>query len=224
MSYTTQLRSSLAATHLLKHPFYQAWSAGKLSLDDLKLYARQYYQQVLAFPRYVSATHSNCESVAGRQVLVDNLKDEDCGPDNHPELWLRFAEGLGEDRMATKLEPMLPETRAMVETFLALTRKSYASGLGALFAYEQQVPEVATSKIDGLKKFYNVQDERTLQFFTVHQMADLYHTEAISMLLDTLPEEGKQEAQAAAQEAAKVLWGFLDGVSRETGISCHAAA
>ena len=29
---------------LLKHPFYQAWQRGDLSLDTLRCYAFQYYQ------------------------------------------------------------------------------------------------------------------------------------------------------------------------------------
>jgi pyrroloquinoline-quinone synthase len=32
--------------HLLKHPFYQAWTKGTLSREALQLYAEQYYQHV----------------------------------------------------------------------------------------------------------------------------------------------------------------------------------
>ncbi|WP_010597846.1 iron-containing redox enzyme family protein [Rickettsiella massiliensis] len=57
----------------------------------------QYYHHVEAFPRYLSATHSNCLSAAAREVLLDNLNDEEGsnGRESHPDLWLQFAKGLG---------------------------------------------------------------------------------------------------------------------------------
>ena len=36
--------------HLLKHPFYKAWTEGRLSKQQLGLYAEQYYQHVRAYP------------------------------------------------------------------------------------------------------------------------------------------------------------------------------
>jgi len=68
---------------------------------------------------------------------------------NHPELWLRFAEGLGADRAKVRAEDRLPETEAMVSDFFALTSGEWTQGLCALFAYESQVPAVSASKMDG---------------------------------------------------------------------------
>ena len=41
----------IAERSLLKHPFYQAWTAGTLSIERLQNYAVQYYPHVAAFPR-----------------------------------------------------------------------------------------------------------------------------------------------------------------------------
>src|SRR2546427_8232083 len=84
--------------HLLTHPFYQAWSAGTLSLPALQEYSKQYYRHVEAFPTYVSAVHANCPLLPIRQRLLENLIEEERGADNHPELCLRFAEALGVQR------------------------------------------------------------------------------------------------------------------------------
>lgn len=222
-SFSVSLLESLAGKHLLKHPFYQAWSAGELSKDALKAYARQYYHHVAAFPRYISATHSQCEDLNTRQELLRNLNDEEQGAENHPELWLRFAEGLDESRDAVKSEKLLPETRALIDTFFKHSRASYAEGLGALIAYEHQVPEVAASKINGLEKFYGVRNERSLQFFKEHLTADVYHTQACSELLDRLSPEEQEQAYEAAQSASQALWGFLDGIQRATGTQTHCA-
>lgn len=44
--------------HLLKHPFYQAWNAGELSIESLLEYSCQYYAQVKAFPLYLGAVYA----------------------------------------------------------------------------------------------------------------------------------------------------------------------
>src|SRR3984957_4870146 len=126
-----------AELSLLKHPFYQAWTAGTLSADRLRNYAVQYYQHVAAFPRYLSALHSRCDDLETRQLLLENLIDEERGADNHPELWLRFANALGLQRDDVLGASPLPATNALIETFMHLGRdRPPAAGLAALYVYE----------------------------------------------------------------------------------------
>jgi pyrroloquinoline-quinone synthase len=87
---------------MLNHPFYQLWNEGKLERETLREYAKQYYAHVKAFPTYVSAVHSRCDDLKVRQLLLENLIEEERGVDNHPELWLRFAESLGVSRDEVK--------------------------------------------------------------------------------------------------------------------------
>ncbi len=211
MSFT-QLTESLDQYHLLNHSFYKMWSEGKLTQETLKDYACQYYHHVDAFPRYVSTIHSKCGDIEDRQVLLDNLIDEEKGSENHPELWLRFAEGLGATREQVKDAQLNPETKSLVDGFFELCNKSYASGLGALYAYERQVPAVAKSKIDGLKEFYGIDSERATKFFTVHMTADEWHSQEVQDLIAGLNETDRKEAESSALAAAKLLWGFLDGM------------
>ncbi len=127
-------------------------------------YACQYYQHVLAFPKYVSGTHANCDDLADRQELLENLKEEEEGPNNHPELWLRFGEALGLTREDMINAEPLPETMALDETYRRITKDApFVSGISALYAYESQVPAVAETKMDGLKKFYGITDKQQLQ-------------------------------------------------------------
>ncbi len=93
--YLEQIDNDIAAKHLLKHPFYLAWTRGELSKETLTDYARQYYHHVAAFPTYLSAVHAKCDDQPTRKQLLKNLIDEEAGSPNHPELWLHFAEGLG---------------------------------------------------------------------------------------------------------------------------------
>lgn len=200
---------------MLKHPFYVAWTEGKLSKEILADYARQYYAHVRAFPTYVSAVHSRCDDVALRQELLENLIEEERGTENHPELWLRFAEGLGASRDDVKSADLLPSTDASVKRLKTLTQSAdYRRGLAALYAYESQIPEVARTKREGLKSFYGIDSERAVSFFRVHEDIDVLHQQTAKQILtDTCQTEDEQLAVInAARDSAKALWSFLDGV------------
>ena len=200
---------------MLKHPFYKLWSDGKLSQSILRDYAKQYYAHVLAFPTYVSAVHSQCNEVPVRQMLLENLIEEERGAENHPELWLRFAEGLGSSRADVRSANLLPSTTASVDVMRSLTRSNdYREGLAALYAYESQIPEVARTQRAGLEKFYGISDKRTFDFFSTHEAAYVVHQAIVLKILnDSCPdEESRQRVVRAAAAGAKALWTFLDGV------------
>ena len=73
--FSKELNKKLDQYHLLNHPFYKSWNEGKLTREIIKDYAEQYYQHVKAFPRYISATHSICEDIEKRKILLENLQD-----------------------------------------------------------------------------------------------------------------------------------------------------
>lgn len=207
---------------MLKHPFYQAWTEGRLPLDTLRSYARQYFHHVEAFPRAVSAVHSACPDRDGRRMLAENLAEEEgvgSGKQDHASLWLMFACGLGESEEAVRTQALNAETEALIETFRRLTKQSFAAGLGALYAYESQFPSVAAAKIEGLVERYGIEDEETLRFFKVHETADVEHSSVCRTLLERLPEDEKAQAIAAGEELAGALWDFLSGV--EASASVH---
>lgn len=208
----------IAERSLLTHPFYQVWQKGELTMDALRGYACQYYHHVEAFPKYVSGAHANCDNLADRQELLENLVEEEQGPNNHPELWLKFGEALGLDRSdMTDVDP-LPETVALDETFRRITKDSgFVPGIAALYAYESQVPEVAGTKMEGLKEFYGLNTPDALRFFVVHHSLDVEHSrvtrDMVARHADT-PEK-QEKAIKAVEESADALLKFLDGVTRE---------
>ena len=215
MTVSAAIDSKVAGRAMLEHPFYQAWTEGRLPLDTLRAYARQYFHHVEAFPRAVSAVHSGCDDRDGRRMLAENLAEEEgveSGKQDHATLWLMFASGLGESEEAVRAQGLNPETRALIDTFRRLSRRSYASGLGALYAYESQFPAVAKAKIEGLNDRYGIGDEPTLRFFRVHETADVEHGAVCRALLDRLPEDQRDEAISAGEELAGALWDFLSGV------------
>ncbi|MBI4535430.1 MAG: CADD family putative folate metabolism protein, partial [Ignavibacteriae bacterium] len=153
------IEAMLHEKSMLKHPFYQAWNDGALTKEMLKNYACQYYHFVKDFPRMVSAVHSNTPEMALRQELLMNLYEEEHGPENHPALWIQFANAMGASTDEILSTEPLPTTRALVATMMDCCRNaSCQEGLASLYAYESQIPEVSRVKIEGLKKFYGVTD------------------------------------------------------------------
>jgi pyrroloquinoline-quinone synthase len=222
MTVSAAIDSKVTEQAMLSHPFYQAWTEGRLPLDTLRAYARQYFHHVEAFPRAVSAVHSACDDRDGRRMLAENLAEEEgleAGKQDHARLWLMFACGLGESEAAIREQQLNPETEALIETFRRLSRRSYASGLGALYAYESQFPAVAAAKIEGLVERYGIDDEETLRFFKVHESADIEHSAVCRALLDRLSDDQRDEAIAAGEELAGALWNFLSGVDAQAPIN-----
>ena len=134
------------------------------------------------------------------------------------------ARAIGLDSITALFSPRPPEHllrahfQMLIETFRKLSRRSYASGLGALYAYESQFPAVASAKIEGLIDRYGITGEDTLRFFRVHETADVEHSSVCQALLDRLPEAEQAEAVAAGEELAGALWNFLSGVEARASI------
>jgi pyrroloquinoline-quinone synthase len=203
--------------HLLKHPFYVAWQEGTLTPEALRTYAEQYYQHVRAFPTYISALHSRCTDLATRQTLLRNLNDEEQGPDNHPQLWRRFAAAAGCDIERIDDVELLPETASAIDDFRrAMSEGSVARGLAALYAYESMVPEVATEKIRGLAAHYGIEGSPGTDYFEVHRTLDIEHAEETRALVESRARSAEEEAEAetGAAIALKAINRLLDGVCR----------
>ena len=220
--FSKKLNKKLDQYHLLNHPFYKSWNEGKLTREIIKDYAEQYYQHVKAFPRYISATHSICEDIEKRKILLENLQDEENPNADHPKLWKNFALAMGAD--PDKIENVKREwfTNDMIENFFYQARKSYAEGLASLYTYERQIPEIAETKIRGLKKFYGVTSKEGLEFFEAHKAADVIHRKECEKLLDALTEEEKDKAEKASVLTARYLWNFLSGMSSKHNLQTAA--
>jgi pyrroloquinoline-quinone synthase len=221
--FEAQVRAIVDERHLLGHPFYVAWTKGELTLDQLRQYAGQYMHHVLAEPTYLSAVHSNTPHFASdgrsdlgpRQTILENLIDEELGAKNHPELWKQFAAALGLSEADLAATAAMPATRRLIETFTEICRnRPYYAGLAALHAFESQVPQIAAVKIEGLRRFYGISDAEAVEFFSVHEKADVWHAAAEWRLIERAADTPEKQAEvvAATRAACDALWSFLDGV------------
>lgn len=221
MDVLDRLDQMIDERHLLKHPFYTKWAEGTLPLEALQDYARQYYAFESAMPRYLSALHTRTADKAVRQEILDNLWDEEHGKENHAELWLRFAEGIGVSRDDVASATPNEATQALVDMYAEVTRDApVAAGVAALYAYERQVPQVAGSKIDGLEKHYGITDERALKFFVVHGVLDIEHSgNERKMLGELAADKDPEPIEEATANALEAWWNFLTAVDQNVPVA-----
>lgn len=193
---TTQqnLDTILEKWDLLKHPFYQAWSAGTLPVDALKVYAAEY-------GAFINVLANGWETLEDSETAHEERE--------HAELWEQFAAAL-----ETKVgSPEIGQTIALVDTAKELF-KSKAGTLGAMYAFEAQQPATAQSKLDGLKTHYSLPTQ-VEPYFEIHA-TNWHESKKILAALDALSPEEQVHASESCEKMAEALWNALSGIHEET--------
>jgi pyrroloquinoline-quinone synthase len=207
-----KIDAAIAEKNLLKHPFYQDWQAGKLSRESLQLYSAQYYRHVEAFPKHLRVLADRADDSL-KPVVLENLAEEENPAHPHPQLWRDFAAALGVSEEDITSSPSLPGTQHVVHTFRDIcANRSLAEAVAALYAYEAQVPEIATTKMDGLNRFYGITDSLDTAYFAVHEEADKAHRAAWRAWLADHASGNEEQILASTNDALNALWGALDAV------------
>jgi pyrroloquinoline-quinone synthase len=216
--FFTRLDDCMSRHDLLNHPFYQAWSLGHLTREDIHIYAMDYYHHVDAFPRYLSGFLRRLPQGRLRQAVLENLDDElgsGLKPP-HASLWCDFAEGLAVGDANWSRVPSAGMRNLVWFFHSTATNDEPEAVLACFYAYESQVPRIAQEKLKGLKAFYAA-DDRTCEYFNLHVTADVLHgkvwREQLQQYLSVNPRAGI-EALYAAETAACMLWRALDGIER----------
>jgi pyrroloquinoline-quinone synthase len=215
-----RLEDATLEHRLLNHPFYQAWVAGTLTTDDLASYAEQYWRQVEAFPGYLESIAERLPAGHVRRIVEENLADERDG--DHPGLWLEFAKAVGTSAERCRASVPESETTDCVRTFAqGAGQASLPFALGMIYGYESQTPEVAETKVTGLRDHYGIAGEGA-SYFSLHATLDVEHAdELLSAIAEIVPDEAAlAEAEAGARAGAQAAWGLLSGVTRVRGIAC----
>jgi pyrroloquinoline-quinone synthase len=212
--FQTELDARVARYNLLTHPFYQAWSAGKLSREHLRAYALEYFHHVAAFPTFLSALHCRLEDGALRRAVLRNLAEEEVESRAHSDMWLDFAEGLGLSSTQVRRSQPGEPVRQLIERFsLSARQDSPAQVLAAFYAYESQMPRLSGERARGLLSHYGA-NARTCGFFVLHTYSDVLHSRVWSSELLRLVSRDAQLADSALEAAGRAadwLWQALDG-------------
>lgn len=195
---------------LLKHVFYQMWSEGKLTINHLQGYSKEYFQLVKVVPKFVENIFNVIADPSLKRAVGQNLKEES----EHIEPWIMFSTAMGVQRNDLASYKGENETNMAVSTLSQLTERSLEEAVAAMYAYEKELPKISKSKIDGLKKFYGVQSNEATKYLEIHEEVDLRHSEVWKNILKTIPEEKQECALNAAISSLEAQNKLLDSVHK----------
>lgn len=195
---------------LLKHVFYQMWSEGKLTINHLQGYSKEYFQLVKVVPKFVENIFNVIADPSLKRAVGQNLKEES----EHIEPWIMFSTAMGVQRNDLTSYKGENETNMAVSTLSQLTERSLEEAVAAMYAYEKELPKISKSKIDGLKKFYGVQSNEATKYLEIHEEVDLRHSEVWKNILKTIPEEKQECALNAAISSLEAQNKLLDSVHK----------
>ena len=213
---------------VLQHPFYQRWSAGELSAEELGFYAGEYRHAVVALAQASDSVAAKVEE-RHRAGLERHAAEER----SHIALWDAFAAAAAAAAAAgageSGREP-LSETEQCAQAWTA--GEDALEQLAVLYAIEASQPEIAKTKLAGLVDRYGYSPEGpAVEYFELHTTLDVEHARQARDLIEQLmsedeaevpehPEgtrhpEGTQQADRMVERATAALrgnWKLLDGV------------
>lgn len=195
---------------LLKHVFYQMWSEGKLTINHLQGYSKEYFQLVKVVPKFVENIFNVIEDPSLKRAVGQNLKEES----EHIEPWIMFSTAMGVQRNDLASYKGENETNMAVSALSQLTERSLEEAVAAMYAYEKELPKISKSKIDGLKRFYGLQSNEATKYLEIHEEVDLRHSEVWKNILKTIPEEKQECALNAAISSLEAQNKLLDSVHK----------
>ena len=176
---------------LLNHPFYQAWSDGKLTRDALTGYSKEYYQLVKAVPIFMTQLMDHVP-----KNLYDELDFHQQEEFSHIGMWERFASGLGVSRNDLLNHDGLNKTNHAISGMHHLMG-TLESGAAAMYSFEKEIPKISQIKLEGLAEFYGLTSEDVSKYFKEHMEADIRHAASWGKLVDSVTSDENKIISAA---------------------------
>ncbi len=181
MNLIKQIDERIEERSLLKHPFYEMWSDGKLTIESLAGYSKEYFQLVKTVPSFMTPIIEKApESVIGE--LIDNQQEEV----DHIRPWIKFSGELGISEEELIKYGGLKKTKKAVSDLSELM-KTYEGDSCAMYAFEKEIPKISQTKLDGMENFYGMSSDDATEYFKLHTEADIRHTDAWRNILETAP-------------------------------------
>ncbi len=195
-----RIEQSRARWDVLRHPFYQRWSAGELSAEELADYSGQYRHAVEAI-----ATIS--EFAADAAPERSDLRRHAAEEIGHVRLWDGFVDAAG----GVPSDQPTPETAECVRSWTV--RDDLVATLARLYAIESGQPEISRTKREGLLERYDFEDAAGTAYFRIHESLDTEHAaEARELISELASPDDDDRVVAAAESAFRANWRLLDGV------------
>ncbi len=178
MNIIKRIDAMIEERSLLKHPFYQMWSDGKLTQESLAGYSKEYFQLVKAVPSFMAPIIEKAPDSVISELIANQQEESD-----HVKPWINFAEELGvsEDELIpytglTKTQKAVSDLNELMNT--------YESGVCAMYTFEKEIPKISQTKLDGLAEFYGMTNDEATEYFKLHTEADIRHVASWRNILE----------------------------------------
>ena len=191
MNLIKRIDEMIEERSLLKHPFYQMWSDGKLNLDSLAGYSKEYFQLVKAVPTFMTPIIEKAPN-----HVIDELMNNQQEESDHIKSWIKFSEELGVSENELIDYQGLEKTRKSVMALSELMN-TYEGGACAMYAFEKEIPKISQTKLDGLAEFYGISTEKATEYFKLHTEADIRHTASWKNILEKTSSDSDNLIQIA---------------------------
>lgn len=178
MNIIKRIDEMIEERSLLKHPFYQMWSDGKLSLDSLAGYSKEYFQLVKTVPSFMTPIIEKAPNSVIKELVENQLEES-----SHIKSWIKFAGELGISESELTQYNGLEKTRKSVSELSELMI-TYDGGACAMYAFEKEIPKISQTKLDGLVEFYGISNNEAIEYFKLHTEADIRHTASWRNILE----------------------------------------
>ena len=179
MNIIKKIDEMIEERSLLKHPFYQMWSDGKLTQESLAGYSKEYFQLVKAVPLFMTPIIEKAQDTVVSELISNQQEESD-----HIKPWINFAGELGisEDELVSysgtsKTHKAVSDLNELMNT--------YEGGACAMYAFEKEIPKISQTKLDGLKEFYGLTNDEATEYFKLHTEADIRHAASWRNILET---------------------------------------
>ncbi len=178
MNIIKRIDEMIEEQSLLKHPFYQMWSDGKLTQESLAGYSKEYFQLVKAVPSFMTPIIEQAPDSVISELIANQQEESD-----HVKPWIDFAGELGVSEDELTLYTGLAKTRKAVSDLNELMN-TYEGGACAMYAFEKEIPKISQTKLDGLAEFYGMTGDEATEYFKLHTEADIRHTASWRNILE----------------------------------------
>lgn len=225
--------------NVLEHPFYQRWSAGTLTEQELDVYAGQYRHAVVALAEASSRAAQKAAADASSAEHAAGLERHAAEEHAHIALWDEFAKAVSAaiapergaafepdaafvSEAAFEPNPAFGHTRECADAWAA--GESLLEHLAVLYAIEASQPEIAKTKLEGLVQRYGYSEEGpATEYFRLHATLDVEHARQARELIERLlsAEDARAQSDLAdrmverATAALRGNWALLDGVEEQ---------
>ena len=203
-----QINAEIDKGSLLKHKFYQMWQEGKLTLDQLSGYSKEYYQLVKSVPSLVENALDNNQNESYDKIIESILAEER----EHVEPWVKFATSLNVSAEELNQYPGESQTRNAISDLSVISESSFEEGVAALYAFEKELPKISETKSKGLRQFYNKFDDDSHRYFDIHKEADIYHAKVWENILNECSEDKHEKIIYAVKISLAAQNDLLDSV------------